>query len=327
MKRISQPPELPWTIREPDVATVKRFFEGERYAADVCERRKRNVDQPAPEFSREQFWYVLMGCLLTTRQRSTKGSRVHTFLEGSDFPLTLDACNKEPVVGEFVQRAIKEFGGIRMGPTIGGRANENLRRLNEALWADTEQWFARLYAQRTREPQASDKALEREAAQWADASFAGIGPKQSRNLWQWLGLSRYETPLDSRVTDWINDNFSIEVDADRLGSSRYYEAVLDYVQALCEKAGVLPCEFDAAAFDFEDLGRTGRVTRSTTQTGFINSNGQITIRNTGTPGTDHNQFVYQIACSRCGHVYGANGSDIHERKCPACQEGRPGLPS
>jgi hypothetical protein len=30
--------------------------------------------------------------------------------------------------------------------------------------------------------------------------------------------------------------------------------------------------------------------------------------------------------TRCGHVYGANGSDIWLRKCPYCQGGAEGLP-
>jgi Zn finger protein HypA/HybF involved in hydrogenase expression len=63
----------------------------------------------------------------------------------------------------------------------------------------------------------------------------------------------------------------------------------------------------------------------TTQPGYANRNGQVVIRNTGLPGTDHLQTVYQLECSNCGHVYGANGSDIHLRRCPECQGGAPGL--
>lgn len=65
--------------------------------------------------------------------------------------------------------------------------------------------------------------------------------------------------------------------------------------------------------------------KGTTSPGYLNKNGQVTVRDTGIPGTDHLQRVYQLACSRCGHVYGANGSDIHERKCPKCQSGKLGL--
>jgi len=68
-----------------------------------------------------------------------------------------------------------------------------------------------------------------------------------------------------------------------------------------------------------------RIAKSTTKVGFVNSNGQVVIRNTGKPGTDHGQKVYQLGCSLCGHIYGANGSDVWDRKCPECQRGRPGF--
>ena len=64
----------------------------------------------------------------------------------------------------------------------------------------------------------------------------------------------------------------------------------------------------------------------TTATGNVNRNKQVTIRNTQQPGNDHLQYLYQMACSLCGHNYGSNGTDIHERKCPKCQQGKPGLP-
>jgi PHP family Zn ribbon phosphoesterase len=62
-----------------------------------------------------------------------------------------------------------------------------------------------------------------------------------------------------------------------------------------------------------------------TKPGFVNRNGQVVIRNTGAPGNDHGQKVYQIGCSKCGEVYGANGTDIFERKCPKCGSGMPGF--
>lgn len=64
----------------------------------------------------------------------------------------------------------------------------------------------------------------------------------------------------------------------------------------------------------------------TTRPGYINENGQITIRSTGIPGNHYNQKIYQIACSKCGLNYGANGCDIFERKCPGCGDGEAGIP-
>lgn len=59
-----------------------------------------------------------------------------------------------------------------------------------------------------------------------------------------------------------------------------------------------------------------------TEIGYVNKNNQ---RNNGiTPhdGTDNNQYFYEMECLNCGHKYYANGSDIWQRKCPACQGGR-----
>lgn len=68
------------------------------------------------------------------------------------------------------------------------------------------------------------------------------------------------------------------------------------------------------------------------QLGDINRNDQVLIARTDRPGTDHLQYVWVLVCARrlrsgdlCGHRYGANGSDFHQRKCPQCQGGAAGL--
>jgi rubredoxin len=45
--------------------------------------------------------------------------------------------------------------------------------------------------------------------------------------------------------------------------------------------------------------------------GYFNPNGQ--------------QCCYKTECTICGYVYGTNGSDMHERRCPECQNGAPGI--
>jgi hypothetical protein len=61
------------------------------------------------------------------------------------------------------------------------------------------------------------------------------------------------------------------------------------------------------------------------QFGYVNRNGQICTGHRDTPGNDHLQRAYRVECGLCGHVYGANGSDMHERCCPECQSGAPGI--
>lgn len=71
----------------------------------------------------------------------------------------------------------------------------------------------------------------------------------------------------------------------------------------------------------------------TTVVGYINRNQQVNLGLDNPNGTDHGQSVYALRCDRelpgshkCGYVYGANGTDIHQRLCPKCQAGKPGLP-
>lgn len=63
----------------------------------------------------------------------------------------------------------------------------------------------------------------------------------------------------------------------------------------------------------------------TTQLGYVNRNLQEVVERTDLKGNDHNQVVYVLNCQYCGHRYGSNGSDIFQRRCPACDTGRPGL--
>ena len=63
----------------------------------------------------------------------------------------------------------------------------------------------------------------------------------------------------------------------------------------------------------------------TTEIGYRNKNGQVVVMRTNRRGNDHNQYVYVLDCTKCGRRYGANGSDIWQRKCPGCGGGQPGL--
>ena len=64
----------------------------------------------------------------------------------------------------------------------------------------------------------------------------------------------------------------------------------------------------------------------TTKIGYINDNNQLNFGTKWVEGTDYNQYSYKLKCLDCCHEYGSNGSDIHLRKCPACKQGKPGIP-
>ncbi|WP_263410424.1 hypothetical protein [Terriglobus tenax] len=68
----------------------------------------------------------------------------------------------------------------------------------------------------------------------------------------------------------------------------------------------------------------------TTRPGFVNSNKQKVIGKAAwVDSSQPNQNTYKMRCERygCGFEYGTDGIDIHKRKCPRCQDGKPGQPA
>ena len=92
-------------------------------------------------------------------------------------------------------------------------------------------------------------------------------------------------------------------------------------------------KFDEMSRALSDKGLKIRVSRTkegkenmaeakSTDIGYVNKNNQRNNGITSHEGTDNNQYFYEMECLNCGHKYYANGTDIWQRKCPACQGGR-----
>lgn len=215
----------------------------------VRKRIERNVEGSPPLPTQEKVWLTMAMCLLTTQQRSDPKSAISRFLFQKPFPLSLSACQSEPDLEGFVQVKIKEFGGIRFGPRIAAMMKRNLNTLNSGGWDQLGKHLLGLAEQRKQRPEPDHYRLERQAAHALIGTYGGFGPKQSRNFWQELGLTRYEFVLDSRVNKWLRQmQFPIPLTPMSLGEEDFYCFLSDILRDLCVKAGVLPCVLDAAIF-------------------------------------------------------------------------------
>jgi hypothetical protein len=230
-----------WQIDPADAVQVKDFLGQHRDNAFVRKRIETNLRAEKPPVTRETFWYTMVGCLLTTQQRSGPNSPISRFLT-EPFPLRYEVCAGHPDLASFARNALTEFRGIRRANTIGREAAANLAYLETGGWEPTFAFLEEVRLNPT--PQ-----TERKAAGFLDGKLWGFGPKQSRNLLQWLGLSRYEIPIDSRVTKWLNRfGFPIRLNAFCLADGVYYNFVSDGFQRLCEACDIVPCVLDAAIF-------------------------------------------------------------------------------
>ena len=229
-------------FEDTEINAVRSFFEIYTSHPLVEVRRERNLRSRAPQPTVPQFWNRLVGCLLTTQQRSGPASPLTQFLLTSPMPLEYSICEAQADLAQFTRDTLKAFGGLRRANVIGGELAANLQFLNNGGWDKTLRQLETLRHTRT-------AAAERTAARYLAANYKGLGPKQSRNVLLGLGLSKYEIPIDSRVTRWLNNyHFPIALSARPLQDEAYYSFVSQGVQQLCAACDLIPCLLDAAIF-------------------------------------------------------------------------------
>jgi hypothetical protein len=79
--------EIRWSVQPRDISAVQRLIRSTSTSTFVVERVRRNVSGKGCRFSREAFWRVTVGCLMTTQQRSGPDSAVARFMRAKPFPL------------------------------------------------------------------------------------------------------------------------------------------------------------------------------------------------------------------------------------------------
>lgn len=238
--------KIVWQIEPEDIAKVKEFFDLHRDNAFVKMRIATNLMDDKPPVTKEVFWEVMISCLLTTQQRSGPDSSVSRFISTNPFPLRHELCREQANLDTFVTGVLSKFGGLRRSTTIGREAKANSTYLESDGWQATSEVLENVRLHQSPES-------ERHAARYVDENFQGFGPKQSRNLLQGLGLSRFEVPIDSRITKWLNEfGFPVKLTANALSDRNYFEFVSDGFQRLAEACGIAPCVLDAAIFSSFD---------------------------------------------------------------------------
>ena len=235
-----------WDI---DEATLGRWRELVDSLADdpfVQERHERNVKRIGIDLSKPQLWRVMVGCQVTSMQRSGPTSRVSKFLESGSPALDYDVCCVRKNLEQFLVAELQRGSLWRAKPIA-----KNLSNIQSALEAG--EW-RHLTSQLETLARNTTKAKERKVARYMQSGkFPGLGPKQARNYIQWLGLSRYEVPLDSRMLKTLKrlgSNFVPKGTA--LGDEVVYLFIQDAVQEIAKRLDVYPCILDACVFASRD---------------------------------------------------------------------------
>jgi hypothetical protein len=248
---------LQYEFSEDEIEAVRQVVaEGESTSFFEL-RRERNVTGDPLPVTRERIWQAHLIGIMTTQQASGPESAVTKFLSEQSADLSLDACREVNDVEEYVVTTLQESPySVGFHTRIGGACATNLERLEsdeQSGWREVEAELDRLVNQRKETADRTHATAERRASrvlkdEIGDEGLSWIGQKQSRNMLQMLGLSRYEIPLDSRLNDWTSTHFDQPPILADQSLDDYYAIAVDLIQEACAQADVLPCMFDAAAF-------------------------------------------------------------------------------
>ena len=233
-----------WNISQTDIDKVKRVIADNKNAF-LQARQLRNVEKQNIVIDENTVVKTMIMCLLTSQQRSGPNSAVGQFLRLDPFPITIENLKTTGDVEEFIKETLRQNNLTRYVNRISSFFASNYRKIVDRNWKLINE---------LEELKISDsKVKERNIADNLASDFDGFGPKQSRNFLQALGLTKYEIPIDSRITTWLNDfGFPVALTSSPLGDKGYYHFVSDGIQELCEKAEIYPCILDAAIFSSFD---------------------------------------------------------------------------
>lgn len=236
-----------WQVSQEDIDRAKAFIGQHEDNVFVRTRINRNVNCDRKPVTINRFWDHHVACLATTQQRSGPDSFVGKFVKSDSFVLKYHAClQKGNSLEVDAQKELSNYH-LRRSNTIAKEIVQNIEFIRDN-WSEIEVYLNQIEHN-------SSPETERAAANYIQENLRGFGPKQSRNLLQSLGVSRYEIPIDSRITKWLNKfGFPVYLTAAALGDSSYYNFISDGFQELAKTCDIPPCVLDAVIFSSYDDG-------------------------------------------------------------------------
>lgn len=238
--------QLNWEISETELDRWRSFVKSNKENDFVKDREERNISRKTVDLSKQMLWFVHVGCQVTTQQRSGPDSAVSKFMKSDSKALKYRDCSATPDAEKLIKTELSK-AGLRRSSIIAKNLNKILNDLDSGGW---EIFIGML---KTLEKNTT-KSKERKVAQYIANQFSGLGPKQSRNYIQWLGLARYEIPIDSRITKTMKKlGCKFVPKANALNDETVYLLIQDGLQELAEKLDIYPCILDACIFSSFDV--------------------------------------------------------------------------
>lgn len=231
--------DIEWRVNDTDLKKITDFV-NQQSNEHVANRIARNINSQGLLINRDTILHALLYSMLLPNQKHSSDSPITTFFQKSPSPFLYITIVNVPDVKKYVFDTFKKHGitlDINKSPEYFAH---NFHLLESTNWALLDILIKKLC-------QKGGKQAEREIADYVDTMFKGFGAIEARIFLQYLGLTKYEIPIDSIVSDWLNNfGFPVKLSTTALQDRNYYHFVSDGIQLLCKKANVYPCVLEAA---------------------------------------------------------------------------------
>jgi thermostable 8-oxoguanine DNA glycosylase len=244
-----------WVIDKETIPRWRKLVNDNIKEQMVIDRQGRNVDREGIVLSKTYLWKVFMGCQITTLSRSGPNTLVDQFLKSNSPALDYNTCRKSNSVEGLLNRELSS-AGLRFAPTRASNLARILKLLEDGEWRILLDHLEKLKRNSTQSQELEvveylQSKYPREERQGLGLEkvrkkYPGLGPKQARNFIQWIGLSRNEVPLDSRVLKKLKEfGCSFVPSSAALSDETVYKFVQSLIQQIAKKLKVCPCILDA----------------------------------------------------------------------------------
>ncbi|MGP1532134.1 MAG: hypothetical protein ACTTI5_08125 [Treponema sp.] len=229
-----------WIIDDDVFNKIKKIVDENINSEIAKERMNKNINKIGIDISKNNVWKVLIGCEITTQQKSGKWSVTDKFLNSNSKLLDFDYCKKQDI--SFISKEL-QTAGLRRYEKISEWLIQIIQEWESGEWDILLDKLSSINKNHTKDD-------EKEVISYLmSGKYKGLGLKQSRNFLQWLGLSEYEIPIDSRARKVLKDcgcNFVPGVSA--LQDKVTYEYLEKGMQLVSERLNIKPCILDACFF-------------------------------------------------------------------------------
>jgi thermostable 8-oxoguanine DNA glycosylase len=226
--------ELIWKLTDSDINKIRDFVNKNKNQK-VDRIISRNINHIDRTIDKDSLLRTMLICLLSSETDSYPDGKIEQMLRKKPYLLNYEYLFKVRDIEILFREVFQTFGNTKYVNKVPRYFSTNFDFLEETDW-DLE---LKINSSIENELTKSD---ERKLADLVDKSFKGFGSKEARSFLLALGITKYEIPIDYKLSKWLeNFGFPIKFSKTALQDILFYHFISDGIQKLCEISDIYPC--------------------------------------------------------------------------------------